>query len=114
MQSGTMSLTQLRRRKRLTPEQEKRVREEAFAAIRLLYCEALPLWQVCGRGRCRRQRTCAGEKRPCLVRGWPLMTDKLRERAYDAVMAGGPRRRPPATPTERDLRQFPPNNFVNQ
>src|ERR1700692_1788115 len=95
---STSSLTRFRRLKRLTPAQEKFMREEAFAAIRLIYCEALPLWRLCGRGECRRHRTCAGEKRPCLARGWALMAEDIRDRAYDAVTAGGPQRRPPGTP----------------
>jgi hypothetical protein len=32
--------------------------------------------------------------------------------AHYAVMRGGPRRLLPATHTERQLRRFPPSNFV--
>jgi hypothetical protein len=35
--------------KRLTPEEEVEQREAAFAAIRQLYAESLPLWRSCQR-----------------------------------------------------------------
>ena len=99
--------------KRLTPEEEVAQREAAFAAIRLLYAQALPLWRACGRGDCRRHKSCHGETRACLKRGWPLMPPELQEQAYRQVMMGGPRRLPPATHTEWELRRFPASNFVH-
>jgi hypothetical protein len=99
--------------KRLTPDEQEEQRENAFAAIRLLYCEVLPLWRGCQRGLCRRHKCCAGDARTCLARGWPLMPPEIQERAYDCVRVGGPRRLPPATQTEWELRIFPPSNFVH-
>jgi len=99
--------------KRLTPEEEDEQREAAFAAIRLLYRDALPLWQVCPRAPCKRHRRCCGEVRPCLERGWPLLPAAVQDAAYEEVQRGGPRRLPPATHTEWELRRFPPSNFVH-
>ena len=98
--------------KRATPDEQTVQREAAFAAIRRLYCEVLPLWRACARGYCRRHRCCLGDA-GCLKRGWPLMPQVLQQQAYDRVLAGGPRRVPPATHVERQLRQFPASNFVH-
>ena len=99
--------------KRITPDEEVVQREAAFAAIRRLYAEVLPLWRSCRRGYCRRNRRCIGDIRACLKRAWPLTPPPLQERAHQAVMAGGPRRIPPATHTEWALRIYPPSNFVH-
>ena len=98
--------------KRLTPEEEVEQREAAFAAIRLLYGEALPLWRFCRKGYCRRHKQCSGELQPCLKRGWPLMPPALQKEAYAQVRHGGPRRLPPVSHTEWVLRRYPPSNFV--
>jgi hypothetical protein len=99
--------------KRLTPDEQVVQREAAFAAIRRLYCETLPLWRVCARGSCRRHRRCHGEAHACLTRGWPMMTTEMQEQASRAIVAGGPNRRAPATQTEWQLRRFPASNFVH-
>jgi hypothetical protein len=99
--------------KRMTPDEQVAQRELAFAAIRLLYCEVLPLWRFCTRGYCRRNKVCSGDVRQCLERGWPLMPPPLQQSAYAQVIKGGPRRQPPATHTEWALRCFPPSNFVH-
>ncbi len=101
------------RLRRLTTEQERAERVAAFAAIRALYCEAVPLWRACRRGFCRRNRRCCGDSQECLARGWPLMAPELKEIAVAQVLAGGPRRRPPASHNEWQLRRFPPSNFVH-
>lgn len=88
-------------------------REAAFAAIRALYCESLPLWRTCARGHCRRHRTCGGDGAACLTRGWPLMPPHVQQEAYALVRRGGPRRLRPATHREWALRSFPPSNFVH-
>ncbi len=98
--------------KRTTPDEQAAQREAAFAAIRRLYGEALPLWRSCRRGYCRRHKQCAGDVGPCVARAWPLMPASLQELAYKEVMAGGPRRIAPATHREWLLRRFPPSNFV--
>jgi hypothetical protein len=99
--------------KRLTPDEQVARREAAFAAIRKLYCEVLPLWRGCPRAACRRHLCCCGDAAACLKRGWPLMPPDVQQRAFDQVVAGGPRRLPPATHTEWHLRRFPPSNFVH-
>jgi hypothetical protein len=98
--------------KRRTPDDERAQREVAFAAIRALYAESLPLHRTCKRGCCRRHQRCAGEARACVKRTWPLMTPEVQQRAYEEVMRGGPRRLPPATHAEWGLRGYPPTNFV--
>ena len=88
-------------------------RQAAFAAIRALYCEALPLWRSCARGSCRRHQTCGGEGRACLARAWPLMPPQVQNEAWALVRGGGRRGIPPATQMEAELRRFPPSNFVH-
>jgi hypothetical protein len=96
-----------------TEEGQQVQREAAFAAIRALYVESLPLWRVCGRAYCRRHHTCRGDGRACLQQGWPLMSKRVQEQAFVLVRRGGPRRLPSATHKEWALRGFPPSNFVH-
>jgi hypothetical protein len=99
--------------KRLAPDKREAHREAAFAAIRRLYAELLPLWSFCRRGYCRRHKQCGGKDVwPCLQRCWPLMPPEVQTWAYREVIAGGPRRVPPASRVEWDLRRYPPSNFV--
>ena len=98
--------------KRRTPDEERAEREIAFAAIKRLYAKSLPLWRVCKRGFCRRHKRCAAEGAACVPRAWKLMPPDVQERAYEEVTRGGPRRLPPATRLEQDLRRYPPTNFV--
>jgi len=95
-----------------TEEGRKAQGAAAFAAIRRLYCESLPLWRTCSRGFCRRHHCCGGDGPACLRRTWPLMPQELQEQAWESVRRGGPRQIPAATKRERDLRGFPPTNFV--
>jgi hypothetical protein len=96
-----------------TEEGRHKQKEAAFAAIRALYCESLPLWRTCARGCCRRHQTCCGDGRACLQRTWPLMPPHVQEEAYALVRRGGPRRRRSATHSEWVLRGYPPTNFVH-
>ena len=98
--------------KRLTPDEQAAQRNAAFAAIRRLYGEALPIWRFCRRGSCRRHKACSGDVRFWLNRGWPHMPPELQIEAHHAVMRGGPGRLPPATHTEWQLRRYPPSNFA--
>jgi hypothetical protein len=99
--------------KRLTPEEQRERKEEAFAAIRKLYAEVLPVWRSCQRGFCRRHRCCRGaDAQRCLERCWPLLSEQQQTQAWCQVIAGGPRHIRPATSTEQNLRDFPPTNFV--
>jgi len=89
--------------KRSTLDEQVPQREVAFAAIKRLHAESLPLWRVCSRGACRRHKECQGDAVSCLKRGWPLMPPDLQQRAYEEVVRGGPRL-PPATHREWLLR----------
>ncbi len=101
------------RKPRLTDEEEVVQREAAFVAIRRLFAEVLPLWRFCRRGYCRRHKQCCGDIRPCVERCWPQMPPALQNAAHRQVIAGGPRRVPPATHMEWALRRYPPSNFVH-
>jgi hypothetical protein len=96
-----------------TAEEETARRQAAFAAIKRLYAEVLPVSSTCPRGHCRRHQRCFGNLGPCLERVWPQMPPEVQERAYNQVKAGGPRQVPPATSLERGLRRFPATNFVH-
>jgi hypothetical protein len=98
--------------KRRTPDDKPAGRDVAFAAIRQLYIESLPLWRVCPRGSCRRHQCCLEKTRSCLKRGWPLLPADVQLQAYQEVTRGGPRRLPPATHSEWGLRRYAPTNFV--
>ena len=91
---------------------ERLLRDAAFAAIRLLYCEALPLWRTCARGHCRRNQRCLGD-RACLPRHWRQLSEDAQQKVQIEVARGGRRRTPPATQAERNLRRFQPSNFVH-
>jgi hypothetical protein len=96
-----------------TPEEETKRREAAFAAIKRLYAEVLPVARACPRGCCRRHNRCFGDLGPCLKRVWALTPPQAQERAYNQVKSGGPHRLPPATSLERHLRRYPATNFVH-
>jgi hypothetical protein len=101
-----------RRFRVLAGADEDAQRKAAFAAIRELYCEVLPLWRVCDRGFCRRHHHCRASTRSCLPHNWPRLSREMQEEAFRQVMAGGPRRLPPQSRMEEELRRFPPTNFV--
>jgi hypothetical protein len=99
--------------KRHTPEEQREQRAAAFAAIRKLYAEVLPVWRTCQRGFCRRHKSCGGANaQRCLTRCWPLLSEQQQTRAWVDVIAGGPRRVRSATHLEQHLRSYPPTNFV--
>jgi hypothetical protein len=104
--------------KRSTPEQEQARREQAFRSIRRLYRESLQPWTLCRSSACRRHRRCVAEARSideaqrCLTRTWPLLSEPAQQAAHAQVRQGGPFRRPPASVMERNLRRYPPTNFV--
>jgi hypothetical protein len=93
--------------------EEARQRIAAFVAIRKLYGESLPLWRVCGRGVCRRNKCCRGNPEKCVIRGWKLFSNAEQDRAWAAVQHGGPRHVPPATAMEKSLRHYPSSNFTH-
>jgi hypothetical protein len=96
----------------LSRADEDTQRKAAFAAIRQLYCDVLPLWSVCERGFCRRHHRCAANERGCLPHNWERLSRTVQEDAFRQVMIGGPRRAPPQSRVEEELRRFPPTNFV--
>jgi|GEM_PF-3108269 len=93
--------------------EEARQRNRAFATIKKLYCESLPLWRVCARGVCRRNKCCRGDPVRCLTRGWKRFSHAEQDRAWVAVQHGGPRHLPPATAMEKGLRHYPSSNFTH-
>ena len=96
----------------VTEAGQEKQREAAFASIKRLYCESLPLWSTCARAYCRRHRCCRGDGKVCLPRTWKVMPPDVQKRAYDLVRQGGPRGVPSATLREWQLRGYPPTNFV--
>lgn len=90
-----------------------RQRNRAFVAIRKLYGESLPLWRVCLRAVCRRNKCCRGDPQKCVIRCWKLFSTAEQDRAWSAVQHGGPRRIPPATAMEKGLRHYPSSNFTH-
>jgi hypothetical protein len=96
----------------LTRTDEDTQRKAAFAAIKQLYRDELPLWNVCDRGFCRRHHRCVADARGCLPHNWPRLSQQMQDDAYRQVLAGGPRRVPPQSRIEEELRRFPPTNFV--
>jgi hypothetical protein len=101
-----------RRFRSLTRTDEDTQRKAAFAAIKQLYRDVLPLWNVCDRGFCRRHHCCIADARGCLPHNWPRLNPQMQDDAYRRVLAGGPRRLPPQSRIEEELRRFPPTNFV--
>ena len=93
--------------------EERRQRNRAFVAIRKLYGESLPLWRVCARGFCRRNKYCHGDPEKCVIRGWKLFSNAEQNRAWRAVQHGGPRHTRPATGMEKGLRHYPSSNFTH-
>ena len=77
----------------------------AHAATRRLYCDVLGFWTRCASRGCQRHRRCVGEPGQCLQRGMNDVPAPLRLAARAAVIAGGPRRLPPASHMEWQVRQ---------
>jgi hypothetical protein len=93
--------------KRRTVEQGLQLADAAHAAVWRLYCEVFDFWRTCSRKRCRRHRRCLGEPAGCLMRGLPSIPHARQLAAAKEVMAGGPRRVPPAKHPERIVRGEP-------
>jgi hypothetical protein len=79
--------------------------DAAHVATHRLYCDALSLWRRCAWRTCKRHRCCMGEPTGCLLRGLPYVPPRARLKAQQQVIAGGPRRLPPATHIERQVRR---------
>jgi len=95
------------RKKRLSPKQYQARYNAALRATQALYCEVLELWRSCKKPRCRRHRRCGGAPEPCLRRVCFTLTADRQDELQAQVIAGGPRRIPPATHLESQLRRYP-------
>jgi hypothetical protein len=93
--------------KRRSVEEGLKLADAAHVATWRLYCEVLDLWRGCRIGKCRRHRRCLGEPAACLLRALPTIPPARLPEAAKAVMAGGPRRVPPATHLEWIVRREP-------
>jgi hypothetical protein len=93
--------------KRRTVEQGIKLADDAHAATWRLYCEVFRFWRSCPVKRCKRERRCLGEPARCLMRGLPSITPAEGLAAEKAVIAGGPRKIPPATHMEYVVRRQP-------
>ena len=98
--------------KRRTFAQGKGLADDAHAATWRLYCETFRLWTSCRLKPCKRHRRCCGEPAACLMRGLPSVPPAERAAAEKAVVAGGPRRIPPATHMEYVVRRQPLASLV--
>jgi len=98
--------------KRYTPKQQQARRNAARAATQRLYCDVLALWKGCFNKRCKRQRSCMGEPAVCLKRTWSSIPRHRHNALRDEVIAGGPRRKKPATHIEWGLRRYPPSSLT--
>jgi hypothetical protein len=91
--------------KRRSFEDGRALVDAAHGATHRLYCETLAFWRRCALRGCRRHRRCLGEPTGCLMRGLPFVPPAERTRAYDEVIAGGPRRLAAASHIEWCLRR---------
>ena len=79
--------------------------DAAHLAAQRLYCDVLKFWRGCRVASCKRHRRCMGEPTGCLMRGLPSVPQAERLRAQQEVIAGGPRRIPPANHMEWTVRR---------
>jgi hypothetical protein len=90
--------------KRRSFEEGRALVDAAHIATHRLYCDALSFWRHCSMRTCKRHRRCLGEPTRCLMLGLPSVPQVERLKARQEVIAGGPRRIPPATQIERTVR----------
>jgi len=91
--------------KRRTFEQGKKQMDDAHYATHRLYCDVFDFWRGCKLRMCKRHRRCIGEATICLTRGLPQVSMARQGLAKKQVIAGGPRRLPPAIHVERTVRE---------
>jgi hypothetical protein len=91
--------------KRRTAEQGLALVDAAHVATWRLYCDALRLWRHCSMRGCQHHRHCHGTTNACLQRGLMFVPPSRRLRARQEVIAGGPRRVPPASHMEWQVRR---------
>jgi hypothetical protein len=93
--------------KRRSVAEGLKLADAAHAATWRLYCDVFSLWRGCRGKKCRHHRRCLGEPAGCLLRALAFIPPARREEAAKAVIAGGPRRIPPATHLEWTVRREP-------
>jgi len=98
--------------KRRSVEAGLTLADAAHSATWRLYCEVLALWRACRIKKCRRHRRCLGEPAACLLRALPTVPQARQLEAAKEVMEGGPRRLPPATHLEWNVRREPLLNLM--
>jgi hypothetical protein len=98
--------------KRYTPRQQQQLYNAAKAATQRLYCDVLEIWRGCANKSCRRHLRCMGKPAACLNRGLKTIPRWRQHLAYTEVLAGGPRRIPPANHKEWGMRRTPPSTVL--
>ncbi len=96
--------------KRYTPRQQQALDNAARSATQRLYCDVLRLWRTCSGKSCRRHLRCMGDPAACFHRG-RANVPQIDEAVRAKVIAGGPRRIPPATHKEWIVRRYPPSSL---
>jgi hypothetical protein len=99
--------------KRRTFDEGQAQADAAHTATHRLYCDVLKFWRGCRNRPCKRHRRCAGEPTGCLMRNLAFVRPSARLKAQDEVIAGGPRRLPPATHIERQVRRTELQNLLS-
>jgi hypothetical protein len=99
--------------KRRSVEAGLTLADAAHSATWRLYCEVLALWRACRIKKCRRRRRCLCEPAACLFRALPTVPHARQPEAAKEAMAGGPRRVPPATHLEWNVRREPLPSLMN-
>jgi hypothetical protein len=94
--------------KRYTPEQQQALRNAARSATQRLYCDVLERWRSCKTKSCRRHLRCTGDAAACF-RG--IRPEQIDNAVRAAVIAGGPRKIPPATHKEWVARRYLPDTL---
>jgi len=91
--------------KRRTYAQGRALMGAAHLVVQRLYCDAFGFWRRCKHKPCRRNRRCCGNQTACLMHGLPFVPPAERIKAEKEVIAGGPRRVPPASHAEWVVRR---------
>jgi hypothetical protein len=99
--------------KRRSFEQGRALADAAHVATQRLYCDALKFWRRCRLRGCKRHRRCCGDPALCLMRGLVFVPPSERLKAQEEVIAGGPRRLPPATHLEWVVRRTDLKSLVS-
>lgn len=93
--------------KRRSFAEGKKLADDAHAAVWRLYCDVFRFWRWCRMKPCKRHRRCCGEPARCLMNKLPSVAPAERPKAQAEVIAGGPRKIPPASHMEYLVRRQP-------